>query len=217
MNKPEIDKFMNSVFGASDALSHEVITNDIDEDDVEQLELEPLDDSQIRLICGPDTKIIMNESLANYNSIEELLPNVVDCFFLLYGPPQSGHWCLVSKVGDKVEYFNSYGKDVGEVDSCTKWYEEIDPHILGGGATPYLTELLKKYDGDIVYNLFPFQNKKRRDIATCGRWCCFRWLAQRDGIDLETFIEIVKQTQKKTGFTLDEIVADLLPIEVGDE
>jgi hypothetical protein len=216
MNKPEIDKFMNSVFGASDALAHEVITNDIDEDDVEQLELEPLDDSQIRMICGPDTKIIMNAELANYKSINDILTNVVDCFFLLYGPPMNGHWCLVSKVGDKLEYFNSYGKDVGPIDTCCKWYNDIDPEHLQGGATPYLTDMLQDYDGDIEYNLFPFQNAKRRDVATCGRWCCFRWIAQRDGVDLENFIEIVKQTHRKTGLTLDEIVSDLLPNETND-
>jgi hypothetical protein len=223
MNAIEINKRLKEIFGdkyeqeedISEDMANEVENNEISEEDDDRIKMEPLDDSQLRQLCGDDMKIVLNGDLHKYNDILELLPKDVDAFILLYGPSDDGHWCLVSRQGDILEYFNSYGGHYGGIDMCCEWYNKMPEHELKGGGTPYLSQLLEK-DKDkyeILYNQYPFQDMKHRNISTCGRWCTLRWKAIQDGIGLGEFIKIIKDVAKMTGLNNDQIVSDLVPLE----
>jgi len=227
MNAAEINRILNDIFGdkysslkdVAEDIADEITTNDVDPEEVAQLELEPLDDAQIRQLCGPDTRIVLNGDLSKYDNIAQLLPSKLCCFILLYGPPSQGHWCLVARYGNTIEFFNSYGGKYGGIDECTQWYENMPEDKLEGGGTPILSGLLEK-DKDkyeILYNMFPFQNLRNMSISTCGRWCVLRWRAIQDGISLRDFIKVIKDVGIMTGMTNDEIVADLLPLERAEE
>jgi hypothetical protein len=224
MNAVEINKKLNEIFGdrysslddIADDIAEEITTNDVGPAEVEELKLEPLDDEQMRQLCGPGTKIILNGDLSKYDNIEELLPTKPSFFILLYGPPSQGHWVLVARYGtNTIEYFNSYGGDYGGIDHCTEWYANMPEEKLEGGATPHLSALLEKDKNkyEIIYNVFPFQDLNNMSISTCGRWCALRWRAIQDGISLRDFIKIIKDVRTMTGMNNDQIVADLLPLE----
>ena len=53
----------------------------------------PLSDANLKTILGTETRIITYPELANYRTIEELLPRAYDfVIILLLESPQSGHW-----------------------------------------------------------------------------------------------------------------------------
>jgi hypothetical protein len=223
MNAVEINNKLNEIFGdkyesvadIADDIADEVLNNEISTKEANQIKLEPLDDTQMKKLCGQDTKIILNGELSKYDNIEQILPKATDCFMLLYGPPSQGHWVLVARYGNTIEYFNSYGGEYGSIDECTRWYANMPEEKLEGGGTPYLNGLLEKSKDnfEILYNVYPFQDLNNMSISTCGRWCALRWRAIQDGISLPDFIKIVKQVRLMTGMTNDQIVADLVPLE----
>jgi hypothetical protein len=192
-----------------------VLNNDITPAEANELKLEPLDDKQMLELCGPGTRIVLNGDLSKYDNIEQLLPTKMGCFILLYGPPGQGHWVLVARYDDTIEYFNSYGGDYGGIDECTEWYENMPEEKLEGGGTPYLSRILEKdkHKFVILYNTYPFQDLRNMNISTCGRWCVLRWRAIQDGISLQNFIKIIKDVKHMTGMTNDQMVADLVPLE----
>ena len=77
---------------------------------INQIIKKPLSDANLKSILGTETRIITYPELANYRTIEELLPRADDfVIILLLESPQSGHWCCLIKVPSQFEYFDSYG------------------------------------------------------------------------------------------------------------
>jgi hypothetical protein len=94
----------------------------------EQVIEEPMGDDDIRKYF-PNAKIITYSSLNDFNDINELLPKDKDYTFLLIeDSPNKGHWVCVSKYGDVVEFFDSYG---GQPDSQLKWNSKEKNNQLG--------------------------------------------------------------------------------------
>jgi len=223
MNAAEINNKLKEIFGdrystvddIADDIAEDIITNDISTQEANEIKLEPLDDKQMISLFGPSVKIVLNGDLSKYDNIEQLLPSKLSCFILLYGPPDQGHWCLCSRYGNTIEYFNSYGGQYGGIDECTRWYDNMTEDKLQGGGTPYLSGLLEKDKNkfEIIYNVFPFQDLRNMNISTCGRWCALRWKSIQDGISLPDFIKIIKDVRTMTGLTNDQIVAELVPLE----
>jgi hypothetical protein len=88
-------------------------------DGVENVEKYPLSDSDIRKIIGSKTKIIKFSQLANYNSIEQLLPHNGAYLVLLFeSAMNSGHWTALLRYNDTIEFFDSYG---GEPHDILRW------------------------------------------------------------------------------------------------
>lgn len=223
MNAAEINRILNEIFGdkysnlkdVSEDIAEEITTNEVGPEEVRELELEPLDDQQMIQLCGPGAKIVLNGDLRKYDNIAQLLPSKLCCFILLYGPPSQGHWVLVGRYGNTIEYFNSYGGEYGGIDDCTSWYDNMPEDKLEGGGTPILSGLLEKDKNkyEILYNVYPFQDLNNMSISTCGRWCALRWRAMQDGISLRDFIKVIKDVGHMTSMTNDQIVADLVPLE----
>jgi hypothetical protein len=197
MNQQVVNKLIN-----------EITNNDVSTTEADRIQFDSMDDLEIRRVC-PDARIITNSELAKYNSIDDLFPLDNDHIFLLYGPVSEGHWVLLSKYNNIIEFFNSYS---GAVDDCLVWYKDIPATRIGGGATPYLTHLLRNCPYKIIYNGFDFQNNRDLAVATCGRWCCLRHQTIQDGMPLKQFIDTIKAVKKKTKLSFDNIVSDLINI-----
>jgi hypothetical protein len=165
-----------------------------------------MDDGDIRSYF-PNAKIIRYSSLAKMSDIEQLLPTDKSYAFLLYeDSPGSGHWVVLLRYGNTIEFFCSYGS---KIDGPLRWYNPKDNAMLGQ-SKPYLSLLLKKAGKRFkaIHNAVPFQSKKQ-GVATCGAWDVMRvnQLVNHNQ-DLQDFQDYMEQVKKETGLTYDEIVVN---------
>lgn len=168
---------------------------------IDQEKARPLSDTDIRLDIGnKQFNVIPYWKIKDYKTIEELLgPNEM-CFILYVwksDPSPYGHWCLLSKHGNEIEFFDPYGS---WPDSQLEKIEEPF-RTQSGQKDKALTKLLLDFDGELSYNEFPFQ-KQEDGIATCGRHCVLRaylkdmpledyknlFLNKESGDDIVTFL-----------------------------
>ena len=183
----------------------QLLNNNIDENEVDKIEVKPMTDADIKHYF-PKSKILTNEEIGNYNSIDELLPNNTDWVFILYQQsPNYGHWCLLTKKNNMLNYFDSYG---GNIDDPLNWISKEKRNKLN--EEPYLTELINNSNYDCEYNGVDFQSENSK-ISTCGRHCCLRLktLLNND-LDMDEYIDLMKGMKKRTKMTYDEIVSDLI-------
>ena len=99
-----------------------------------------LSDKDIRQILGDKCKIIKYSALSQYNTLFELLPELIDYVVILYEDHlNSGHWVGLLKYNNMFEFFDAYGlmpdKELLWVD--LKIRQSLNERI------PYLTNLLK--------------------------------------------------------------------------
>ena len=114
-------------------------------------------------ICEGNVRVISYHELKGINTIQQLL-EPYGAIIILYETKQNfGHYtALFYDKNKNLEFFDSYGfKPDAELKYAT--YDN----------TPYLTNLLKKYKGNIIYNTEDLQ-KWAKDVNTCGRWCATR-------------------------------------------
>ena len=130
---------------------------------IENAETIDLTGEDIVKICEGKVKVVPYHELAGVNSIEELL-QPFDAVILLYEVKQNfGHYtALLIDPDGNLEFFDSYGFAPDQELNYAKY-----------DNTPYLTNLLKKYNGNIVYNNYQFQEWVK-DVNTCGRWTSTR-------------------------------------------
>ena len=150
--------------------------------------------------------VIKYSDLANYKSIEELLPNDKSYKIILIEQNyNSGHWTCLLRYGNTIEWFDSYGLPV---DGELKFINSVKRRLLGEGRKT-LTELLSKVkDKNIVYNKVKLQ-KLCNKSATCGRWVILRILMMKNFFyNLKEFQDFIKKYKKEIGFKdADELVA----------
>lgn len=164
-----------------------------------------LSDSDFSRYFG-DGKVIKYSDLANYNNINDLLPNDKDFrIILIESSVNQGHWVAVMKYGDILEYFNSYGT---KMEHDFKFIPTMVKHLLGQGGN-LLTNLLKTKGKDQKV----YYNKKRLqeindNVNTCGRWVVCRILAMLMGYELDDFINKVEEKEEETGKPSDILVCD---------
>lgn len=153
-----------------------------------------------------DGKVIKYSDLANYNTINDLLPNDKDFrIILVESSVNCGHWVAVMKYGDILEYFNSYGT---QMEYDFKFIPTMVKHLLGQGGN-ILTKLLKTKDPEqkIYYNKKKCQ-EINDNVNTCGRWVTARILAMLVGYELDDFINKVEEKVEETGKPPDILVCD---------
>ena len=120
----------------------------------------PLSDTELKHILGNNLKIIMYPDLAQYSSIELLLPEPNDyCIILIVESETkfniSGHWCALLKYDGMYEWFDPYGNDV-DVDLMT--WMDAKTRLSLNESKPYLTYLLK--NKQYIYNKVKYEKKK---------------------------------------------------------
>jgi hypothetical protein len=153
---------------------------------------------------GKNSEVMKYSELANYRTIDDLLPLPIDFRIVLVEQEKNiGHWVCILKYRDVIESFNSYGKDI---DRQKDTFGAIKNRLLGQ-QTDYLTKLVKKSKYKYVINKTPFQSRKE-GVNTCGRWCILRVIAMKDlFMDLEQFKEMVIKGCKDLNVEPDALVS----------
>jgi len=186
----------------------EVLDNrNIPDKKLEKIELEPMGDDDINYYY-PSARTLTYPELQKYKTIETLLPNDKSYIFLLFlQTANSGHWTLLSRHNNRIEFFCSYGSKPQQI---LNWTTDINAEL--GQSVPYLQQLFNDTKMRVVYNPYDYQSKKNTDISTCGRHDCFRlYTILKYDMDLNTFHTMMTDLKKKSGLTYDEIVSMYLP------
>lgn len=160
----------------------------------------------------PGLPVITYPELANYHDIHNLTNNKYSgCIVLVVhtaaadGQGISGHWILLwrNPRTDDVYCWDSYGK-------------YPDQHIIDLGhdrvnydeENLYLSNMLMNDNTirQIFYNPNQYQ-KKSYNVATCGKWCCWRLMCYLMGILEEgDFKKLLNGIKKERGLKNDEVV-----------
>ena len=165
------------------------------------------DDIKRALGCD-DSKILKYSQLADYRSLDELLPESFDYrIILLENDYNSGHWVCVIRQNNVIELFNSYGIPIDtEFKFIPDWIER-----WLGQDTRYLTNLIKSSIGfDVISNKVRFQSK-RPEIATCGRWIIHRIEMAKMNYSLEQYIGLMQSIQDKYDIPYDDLIVSFVP------
>jgi len=174
---------------------------------VEDVITDPMDDKDIRHYY-PKAPILKYSELANYSTIEQLLPADKSMVFLLYQHSyNNGHWVLLTRYAPNTfEFFCSYGS---AIDEPLTWTREDQREALGEGQ-PYLSMMLKKWKGKIAVNRKQFQ-QKGHSVATCGAYCVMRTAClKNDNMNLVDFQHYLESLKRETGLSYDELVANFV-------
>jgi len=166
---------------------------------------EPLSDAKVKAALGTNTRILKYSELKNYETINELLPNINDFIILLLEEDiNQGHWTCMMKLKDGFYYFNSYGKkydaDISVIPMCVR-------KILGQDRK----EVTRLLDGkNCSWNKTILQGDKSQ---VCGRWCvlCITMCCMM-GYSPADFIEFIKDKSVELGKSYDVLVAGLVNI-----
>jgi len=160
-------------------------------------------DSDIkRWLPNAESKIIKYSDLANYNSLEDLLPEPIDYkIILVESELNSGHWTSIMRKGNKYETFDSYG---GTIDHELNYIPNSTKKYLGEDKL-YLGKLLKGHK--VIYNKKKLQSENN-GVSTCGRWNIARILSFLMGWTLKDFQNKLKETSDETGKPYDIIMVD---------
>jgi hypothetical protein len=174
---------------------------------LKKIALEPMGDDDIKFYY-PNSKILTYPQLKTYSSIEELLPkNKSYCFLLYLQSENSGHWTLLSRNNNCIEFFCSYGSSPS---TPLKWTPENLRKQLKMNI-PYLDILLSNTKMNVKYNPIDYQNKINLDVSTCGRHCVCRLnTILDDNMKLEEYYNMIQEIKKKTNKSYDDIVSSII-------
>lgn len=150
-------------------------------------------------------QIITYSQLENCTNILQYLKSPNSCLVMLIQTGTGGHWTCLRRTNDTLTYFDSYGKKPdGElvlINSNVRVKLHEDCH--------YLTQLLnkaKKQGFRINYNKTDFQ-QYANGINTCGKWVIA--FCNSNNLDIQQYVNAMKQKKKETGLSYDEIVNEL--------
>ena len=144
-----------------------------------------------RYLDAGSKKILKYSELANYRTIEELLPEPVDYrIILIEQNVDTGHWCCILRYNKVIEWFDPYGiKPDGELSFISKMKNR-----LLGQDVKYLTNLFSeatRRGWTCIYNKKRLQQLKQ-GVNTCGRWVLLRiTMLTQMFFDLPDFIAFV--------------------------
>lgn len=134
-------------------------------------------------ISGKDITMIPYTDMHLYKSIKDVFAtNYVVLNYLT--SKNYGHWVCMCKQGNKITFFDSYGK----LPDDQLEFIPIKYRIESNQDYPYLVALLKKWSdkgGEVHYNSEQFQ-KYSSMITTCGRWVGY-FLRYCDSVSVEDF------------------------------
>ena len=161
-----------------------------------------LSDKDIRDILGDKCQIIKYSELSQYNTLSELLPDLVDYAVILYEEAQnSGHWVGLLKYNNIYEFFDAYGlmpdKELLWVD--LKARQSLNERI------PYLTNLLNHEN--YIYNKLKCQSEDNY-VNTRGSHVAHRiYRLINNNMVLKGYHKLMRGLSKESKFNYDLIVS----------
>jgi hypothetical protein len=172
---------------------------------MDELKYTSMDDEDVRHYL-PDARILKYDELANYKTIESLLPKHKSYVILLFpvSSETSGHWVALTRFNSTIEYSDSYGL---APDAPFKWSTSKFKN-----NKRYLSVLLNKTKLKVVFNSIDFQSKRDEMISTCGAFSVFRVLTL---IELNANLEknnLLLQTLKDSNpeLSYDDVVVQYI-------
>ena len=154
---------------------------------------------------GAESKILKYRDLADYPTIDDLLPKERDFrIILIEDSHNSGHWCAILKYDKTIEWFNSYGV---RPDTQKNMLGRVRNMMLGQ-QEDYLSNLMSASKGyKLIYNKARLQ-KQNPGVNTCGRWIIIRIICMKDMMmNLKEFIKMVNTTKEISGLPRDALAA----------
>lgn len=140
--------------------------------------------------------VVVYEDLKDMVSQE--LYNLMPLAILYQINKNEGHWTLLHKVPEGIEFFDPYGYKPDTEFKELVWQQ---PHYLA-------KLLLKLYETiPINYNQYAFQ-KKIVDVNTCGRWVILR--KKLGNLTLDQFAKLIASEAIEQGISTDELVTELV-------
>lgn len=135
---------------------------------IDQKEQKALSGSEIMKLLNGRTKVIKYSELGKIHDINELLFGHDSCVILILSRENYGHWVCLTRRGNILEFFDSYGYLVDDpiyFKNTSKYFRKHN-----GQDFPLLSYLLLKCGNeyDLTYNEINFQ-KDNKSVATCGR------------------------------------------------
>jgi hypothetical protein len=156
-----------------------------------------ISDADIRIITGINN-VIRYQDIQNYDSVDDLLKNVLACFILFETKDNYGHWTVIFRNKNLIEFFDPYGVFIEKQKLFIEEEQFREP-------INWLSILLKKSPYQISYNEIPFQNMKNKTIGTCGKWCIMRWLHRHK--NLYDFEKMIKSDSMRYKMSYDRFIA----------
>ena len=163
----------------------------------QQIKEEITDSDLTRYFGKRDFKNILKYSeLANYNSIQQLLPrNKSWKIILIENEYNSGHWTLLLHYNNTIEWFNSYGTfPSAELDFISHQQKAILNQDVKH-LNILLTKALPKFR--IIYNKRKLQQLED-GINTCGKWIILKIIMmEKYNMDLNQFLQFIDKLKKQ--------------------
>jgi hypothetical protein len=130
-----------------------------------------LSDNEVRHALNNKCNIILYKNLYKYDSIDQILDPYGCAVILFEHRPNYGHWVVLIRHKNNLEFFNSYG---GMPETTLDY---INPKFRkkSNQDFPYLSKLLLKSNYNLHFNEFKFQSDNP-NIRTCGRHVIVRAL-----------------------------------------
>jgi hypothetical protein len=166
---------------------------------IKKLKEKALSGMDIYNTCEKQIKILRNSKMHTFKNIDEVFYPYNAVALLYETAPNNGHWVLLIKYADTIEFFDSYGYFI---DDQIKY---IDDDFLkkSNQSNRYLSKLLLDSPYKIIYNNTQIQQKKD-GVSSCGRHLCLRYM-MRD-TKLKDYINIIKKSNLKN---TDDVVTYL--------
>ena len=137
------------------------------------------------------------KNIVLYNELKDMTPDDVlkniPMAILYQETPNCGHWTLLHKTPEGIEFFDPYGIIVDGEFKDLSWQQ---PH--------YLARLLYDLSKRVRINYSPYKLQKRKaGVNTCGRWTILRSLFSDWTID--EFAKVVMAVSKVMGIIPDQL------------
>ena len=116
-----------------------------------------------------DCNLIRYEQLADYKTIDEIFRNDA-CIILQQQTRSYGHWVILTRHHNLIEYFCSYGSYPDELFDKFAYQKKYCDKYL----SILLANYLAKGSGVLRYSPYRLQKSSLR-TQTCGRWCAMRY------------------------------------------
>ena len=156
------------------------------------------DNSNNKKYGGGKSKVILYKDLFNYGNLTNLFKDANIVFILYEWANKIGHWVLLIKTGNYIEFFDSYSYE------ADNQFEFIPPQFH---YKPILTKLLANSNPKFSLNYNNYKFQKSGDVATCGRHCLVRaWFKNMNIDDYKGMLDYIKEN---TGYDYDTIVTIL--------
>ena len=164
-------------------------------------------ESDFKRYFNIENKIMKFSELAQYENIQELLPNDNDFKIILTETrPNSGHWCCLLRKNNKVIWFDSYGVPP---DGELKFISRMMNKMLNQ-EVHQIHRLMKTYHRfglTTDYNHHHYQSESE-EVSTCGRWCCWFLLMSNLNYSLKEMEEFMERQVLEQDKPPDILICD---------